>query len=195
MYRAATLGLAAIAILSSCATVEHVPAEPIEIRSTALFNAAYEDVWDAAVDWFATRNIEIGKLDKASGYINSEYYLRGNAEILECGSAVLHNNAFEQARAGFRDYMVKLNFTVRRERETATRVNVNLAGGAFMFATGARTPDFEFVECISKGKLESAIFSFVGASVAESGDSAVPDPKPFEKLPRSKDQGGVPVEI
>ena len=89
MLFAITAALSSVAM--ACTYMKYVPPETVVVQTSAVFQAEYDEVWNAAVDWFATRNIDLGKLDKSSGYLNAEHALVGNNDVLSCGTLVVTN--------------------------------------------------------------------------------------------------------
>lgn len=84
--RAGVLGAAALVVCSCADVVRVTPPTPARIEKTREIAAPFDVVWLRAVDWFATSNITIEKIEKPSGLITAKYALSANSEYLDCGN-------------------------------------------------------------------------------------------------------------
>ncbi|HKG91445.1 MAG TPA: hypothetical protein VKA84_06135 [Gemmatimonadaceae bacterium] len=65
------LGSALVCLSLAACVPPQPPAPPVE-RSTTTVAASFGQTWDAVIDWFATKNIPIRNVERASGLIVAE---------------------------------------------------------------------------------------------------------------------------
>lgn len=152
--------IAAFSSACSAATIAP-PGEPTH-QTAHTFAASYDEVWEAAVDWFSESNIPIGQIDRTSGLITSEHRLGADDEMLDCGEI----DSGDWILVGS-ERTANLNLRVR-DADEGTRVQLDLFGrGSFTFRNpmnNNRTP-IEAPRCESSGVLESWVFDYIGESV------------------------------
>ena len=156
------LSLAAFLLLGACAPASiSPPAEPTH-ETARTFEASYDEVWDAAVDWFSESNIPIGQIERASGLIASEHQLGADDALINCGQI----NPGDRRLVGA-DRTANLNVRVR-ESDQSVLVQVDVFGrGQFTFndpMTNTRNT-ITAPRCESTGDVESWIFEYIEDSV------------------------------
>ncbi len=76
---------AVLATLSSCAySVRHTPAPP-RPAAVHVFDRPFDEVWSALVGWFATNNINLDKIEKASGLLTANCPLATSDSAVDMG--------------------------------------------------------------------------------------------------------------
>ncbi|WP_287011309.1 hypothetical protein [Brevundimonas sp.] len=149
-------GLAALALLgvAGCATA---PAT-YDVKNSEVIPASQDVVWERIVGFFATNNLSIKTIEKASGIIAAERIVGSPAvggKILgwaDCGA-----NALATARS----QSIDLNVFVRPQAAgTSVTVNTHFTEGRYNALTEAP----ETVSCNSTGALESAILAVAAGS-------------------------------
>ncbi len=145
------IAIAALAGVTACAT----PPDTYEFDNSAVLDASFDDTWNAAVDYFASRNIQIRTIEKASGVIYAEQmYSRPNdpdfASFADCGGAPL---ATPQGSA------VRLNMTLREAGPDRTRVAITTSYAQQVLNLGAYIPTQ--MSCNSTGVLEDRVIQGV----------------------------------
>jgi len=152
-----------VALLSSaCATASiSPPAEPTH-ETAYTFDGSFDDVWEAAVDWFSESNIPIGQIDRSSGLITSEHRLGADDEMIDCGEV---NPGDWILVATERTLNVNLRV---RNADPGTRVQLDVFGrGSFSFRNplNNQVSSIEAARCHSTGALESWVFEYVQESL------------------------------
>lgn len=81
-----TVALLATAVVAGCAAAPIAPPAPRDPPTEV--SASFGDTWDAVIDEFASQNIPIATIDRASGIVATTQ-LRvpaGQPEIADCGT-------------------------------------------------------------------------------------------------------------
>ncbi|MBU4612480.1 hypothetical protein IMZ29_18595 [Achromobacter sp. GG226] len=152
--------LAMSALVTGCANVSVAPPEARPIEKAVVHQVGYDDAWNRAVDWFASKSIPINKLAKDSGLITAEEPILVSGDVLDCGS-IKESGTIS---TGTVNRAATLNLTLRPVSDTATRVTVNFAGfGEFQGRDSwdARQVLVE-LKCTSTGSVERNIHQFIG---------------------------------
>lgn len=132
---------------SACATA---PVQRTFARQVIVPGVSYDRVWNSVIDVFGERNWTIANMEKASGFINSDWM-----------STSLRNGYFDCGKGGLaddQDWKGKFNVIVREAPSNAgVSLQVNTSFQATRVLLEARTA----VECVSTGKLEQELHSTV----------------------------------
>ena len=145
-------------LLGACAPASiSPPAEPSH-QTSRTFDASYDEVWDATVDWFSESNIPIHQIERASGLIASEHDLGADEALIDCGD-------IDPGHWRLVGVNRTANVNVRvREAEERVLVRVDVFGrGSFTFRDSMTNAlsTIEAPRCESTGEVESWIFEFI----------------------------------
>jgi hypothetical protein len=147
--------------LIGCGSFYQIPPPDKEIDKSRVYDKPFEVVWSAAVDWFASHNVIIDKIEKSSGLITAKYQM------------VVGNKAFDageiHATGLYKDltveYHAAINMLLRPETPERTSVTVNLFGNvravAFWGWLSRKGPYILDGKCVSTGNLEKSVFEFI----------------------------------
>ncbi len=117
---AALIGLA----VSACASASVTAPEQIDIEQSRQVPIPFELAWTRAVDWFASSNITIEKIEKPSGLITAKYALVVSEDMLDCGqikmTGVLGHPEIQR--------LGTLNVTIRQVGQSNSKVTANFFG-------------------------------------------------------------------
>jgi hypothetical protein len=154
------------ALLVACTLVgcgSFYQTQPVErqFEKSRVYDKPYDFVWSRAVDWFATHNVIIDKIEKSSGLITAKYQVVVGNKTLDPGeihaTGLYHEPTVE--------YHAALNMLLRSESPERTKVTVNLFGNfhaiAFWGLLAKNGPDTLDGKCISTGNLEKTVFEFI----------------------------------
>lgn len=134
--------LTAALVFSACATVARV----YDFDNSFEFAAGEDDVWPAVIDVFGERGWPITNMERASGFISTDWML-ASTRIMDCGSDGLLTS--------LRDPQVRFNVVVRGTAADDVTVTVNATMRARRIAPGAL--DGVLIECNSRGVVEAEI--------------------------------------
>ena len=124
------LGLAGLAVLvsglanSGCAQPKHiVRSAQYDVEKERVVNKPFDAVWQSAVEWFATRNTPIKNIDKASGFISTEYGLSVEeaAQYMDSG----YGESNFQGKVEVVNQRGNFNVIIKKIDENSTRVSIN----------------------------------------------------------------------
>ena len=153
------IALAAIASLTGCAAAGVSNMQQGNIDNNFVFDQSYDEVWSSTVEWFASNNIPIDNVDKASGLISSNYGLNPGMGVVDCGEPTGNIGLY---RARFEDMSGNINIIVREVGPEETRATVNVFGNALVVVRNAYgVVSSANVRCVSTGSLESRYEGFV----------------------------------
>jgi hypothetical protein len=134
-------------IISACNAVPSPPAP----RSGTSVQASFGKTWDATIDQFAERNIQIKTLDRASGLIVAEpqHVAEGQTDLADCGK--FFGVALNPTDATW-NVLVRGDSTRASVKATVRFVHVGEAGS--VLATRTKS---DVLECSSKGTWETSL--------------------------------------
>jgi len=145
--------LIAMTACTACTTMIP-PGPPIPERQPAVVSAPFDRTWEAAIDVFASANLPIETLDKASGLLvpRQAIYTAGDTSYADCG--VLHPNSKEY-REPIGPTNARFNVVVRGD-QTKSTIQVR----AFFRATPTVTTatafnDTKVIDCNTRGVFET----------------------------------------
>jgi hypothetical protein len=137
--RSITLLLLLLALVA-CATAP--VARQID-RQVNLPGVDFDDAWNAVIDLFGERNWTIDNMEKASGFITSDWMGTSTGTYVDCGSPGI--GADQNHRGRFN--------VVVREGNGGVSVTVNTTWQATRVLMGERGA----IECVSTGLLEREV--------------------------------------
>ncbi len=148
-----------VVVLPGCAL--YIPPEKHTFEKTRVVNKSYDKVWSNLVTWFADNNIPVRFMEKASGFVTTEYNLDvSDTAYCDCGG-----NDIGQR---FDISVGNLNVVVEAIDANSTRVTVNTFYRCWAFnpmMQGSALPLFRekssFARGESTGGLEAEIFKGV----------------------------------
>jgi len=130
-----------------------------------IFSASYDEVWAGAVDWFAEHDILIDKIEKTSGLLTAKKKIKvEGGQLLDCGQINISGTLGGKYRL---DGYATINLTVHSKGQRKTQVMVNLFGKYEFQARDAWNgmPVSDEGDCVSTGRLEKSIFSFIANKI------------------------------
>lgn len=139
------------------------PSKPVE--SEIVVEAPLDAVWDATVEWFATRGLPIKNIDKTSGLLATEHTMptAQAGTVMRCGTpGPTPNGKVEHA-----EHRTHFNVLLRAQgpRQTKVTVNaffdclVNTYENVGLFGAQVRLDSSVRHKCESTGTLERSILS------------------------------------
>lgn len=148
-----------LAVLAGCAGTV---AQFQNVNSTAIIDSSYDDVWTRVVSFFATNNISIRAIDKASGKIESDdmrveykdYNWRIDSLYCDCGRPPF--------LSGHKNPTGIFNISVRNVGK-GTLVQINTE---FRVESWSGNDFYGMNECASKGYLEEKLLNSLGPRVS-----------------------------
>ncbi len=149
-----------VILLVGCASVNVQPPVEHSIDKSRTYSLSYEKTWIRAVDWFADHDVTIEKIEKSSGLLTAKYLIKANDEFLDCGDIKTTGTL----GSPIIDKYGSLNVTVRELNNNSTKVNVNFFGEFKLKAKDAWDGRLVTTKgrCVSTGKLESSILTYIG---------------------------------
>ena len=178
------LGVVLCGGLSACWFEPQVAVAPPVVQKDAVVGAPLDAVWDAAVEWFATHNLPIKNIDKASGLITTERSMSvaDASRYMGCGQS----ETTGEGKVELVDHTGTFNLVVRAEGDASTRVTVNAFFAckvntykyASILSTDLVLVSSERKDCPSTGQLEKEIFDALALV-----KSAAPVASPVEPSP------------
>jgi hypothetical protein len=139
------------------------PRKPVETE--LLVEAPLDAVWDATVEWFATRGLPIKNIDKASGLLATEHTMPTTqaGTVMSCGTPGPKPNG----KVEHVDHRTHFNVLLRAQgpRQTKVTVNaffdclVNTYENVDLFGAQVRLDSSVRHKCGSTGSLERSILS------------------------------------
>lgn len=117
------LGVAAMGAMVWIGCEPPTPSAPRKPVETEIVEAPLDAVWDATVEWFATRGLPIKNIDKTSGLLATEHVMpTAQAEtVMSCGTpGPKPNGKVEHA-----DHRTHFNVLLRAQGPRQTKVTVN----------------------------------------------------------------------
>lgn len=148
-------------LLVGCGSFYQTPPGERQFEQSRVYDKAFDYVWSRAVDWFATHNVVIDKIEKSSGLITAKYQVLVGDKMLDPG--VIHATGWYYEPTV--EYHAALNMLLRSESPDKTRVTVNLFGNfhaiAYWGLLAKNGPDSLDGKCVSTGELERSVFQFI----------------------------------
>ena len=152
-----------LAALGCAGRINTTPPREREIERSKVFNKPYDHVWARAVDWFASHNVIIEKIEKESGLITAKYQLQMSNDQLDPGSITASGAGAEEPSIKL---FASLNMVVRSEGAESTKVSVNLFGNyeatTYWGWLERHGPVTATGNCVSTGNLERKVFEYIG---------------------------------
>jgi hypothetical protein len=142
-----------------CASIKTSQPSEYGAEKSRTYTQPFEKVWVKSVDWFASHNIIIDKIEKNSGLLTARYLLKTDDTYLDCGKI----EAFGVLGDPRIDRYGSLNVTVRELGENETKVNVNFFGEYKLEARDAWDGRQVVASgrCVSTGQIEKEILNFI----------------------------------
>lgn len=146
-------------LLAGCAGPSIQPPQASNENHSRQYSAGFSEVWEYTVDWFATNNIPIKNIERASGIIGSDYALGSAFSQVDCGNV----------NPGDMNVLVDSNVTANinvlvRESNSGVTVQPNVFGqGAFTARSGwdGSMIVMRADRCVSTGELERSLHSYI----------------------------------
>jgi len=162
---------ALVVTMASCAySVHHTPApkRPAAVRT---FQRPFDDVWSAAVGWFASNNITLDKVEKASGLLTARYPLATNDDAVDIGN-VESAGFWAKGDPEVTNHMVTLNVFARALGAGATEVTVNVFGSFearvwWGLLVRNDPPALYTGRSESRGVIEAAVFAHIDRLISQ----------------------------
>lgn len=139
---------------------------PVEkqFEKSRVFDLNYDSTWSRAVDWFASHNVVIDKIQKESGLITARYQVHLWEGTMDHGAIQKHGSGTEDPTY---EYQASLNMLVTSEERGKTKVAVNVFG-TFRATTywgllARNGPVILDGKCVSTGVLEQSVFDFIAS--------------------------------
>ncbi|CAM9359199.1 unnamed protein product [Ectocarpus sp. 12 AP-2014] len=150
-------------LLAGCAGPSYQPPSSQEKNFTQSYNADFDKVWEATVDWFAINNIPIKNIEKDSGIIGSDYSLGSSYTQVDCGviSPGDMHVMYDQT------VVANINVLVR-ETSSGANVQPNVFGnGTFMIRDVLNNipKTMRADRCVSTGELENSLHRHLSSSI------------------------------
>lgn len=151
MRRYVSAGLVALSFLiAGC----RPPAPDVSAYDESMYDASYDEVWDATVRAFADYNMPIDNIEKDSGIIASDW-VGAETSWMDCGSAGLGSHTDRQFR---------VNTLIRRGSDgTNVRVNTLFQTREVPMGGGYGT----WKQCSGTGELEQILHAQIEQYIAD----------------------------
>lgn len=156
------LFLSLMACSGGMSTWYHVPAQIPPANNVFEIHAPYNDVWKAAVQVYANRNINIKTIEKESGLIASDRMILPESKFMKYMNPGTYKTA-----AGLRTKptspMLYSNLFIEKVSKDETILRVNLRGTVQWSISSSGSaykpaPELGITECQSTGVLEASFF-------------------------------------
>ncbi len=152
--------LASLILLLSIGCSVYKPPKNYDIIKEMTFEKNFDEVWNSAIEWFATQGTPIKNMDKSSGFISTEYSLRTNQSgCLDCGTAA---NGGLLATHNITDPTGNFNILIKKISDTKTKVTVNCFFKAISTFSAVGKTQVNSFDCVSTGLLEKEILDYLG---------------------------------
>ena len=147
-------------LLTACGTVGNTVDQKVDIRNSQTYMDDYNAVWESTIDWLASNNIPLDKVDKESGLISSRYALTANNDYLNCGEPT---GQIGLKKASFEDIYGNVNIIVR-DMEAGVKVTASVFGGAGVVIRNGygNVVSSASVQCYTNGVLERTLLDSLG---------------------------------
>ncbi|UEG49848.1 hypothetical protein LK994_14500 [Ferruginibacter lapsinanis] len=161
-----------IFLVQSCSAPKHTvtaPVAPRIIEKERIINKSFESIWQSTIELLATYNMPIKNLDKASGFISTEYkQITGvPSQYASCTGA---SSTF-MGKVELTNHGGNLNVMLKRISDDSTKVTVNCFYScmknkykyANILSTTYVLESTERIDCETTGLLERAILDYVSS--------------------------------
>lgn len=161
-----------IFLIQSCGTTKQtvvVSSAPRIIEKERIINKSFESIWQNTIELLATYNMPIKNLDKASGFISTEYKLITGtpSQYASCFGA---NSTF-MGKVELTNHGGNLNIMLKRISDDSTKVTVNCFYScmknkykyANILSSTYVLESTERIDCETTGLLERAILDYVSS--------------------------------
>lgn len=165
------LAFSMLAAMTSCAySVHHTPA-PTRPAAVRVFERPFDDVWSAVVGWFASSNISLDKVEKASGLLTAKYPLATNDNAVDIGK-VESSGFWAYGDPEVTNHTVNLNVFARQLGPQSTEVTVNVFGSFearvwWGLLVRNDPPSLYTGRSESRGVIEASVFAHVERLLAQ----------------------------
>ena len=147
-----------LVLFAACASYK--PPKQRDFVKEATYEKPYDDIWKAAIEWFATQGTPVKNMDKQSGFISTEHSLTANNMFwMDCGTVAekpFGLQRFEDPRGNFNLLIKKID-----DANTSVTVNCFFKTTSKDYNMGELTST-EVKECVSTGRLEKEILDYLG---------------------------------
>lgn len=116
------LAIIAFVILTSCSATYYRP-ESRQIETEFVISKDKEKTWSSIIEWFGTMNIDVKRMDKVNGFLQSEGTLSPKTynSFCDCGYVKGGMQSYY-----FESFYFKFNVTLVVINANTTRVRINL---------------------------------------------------------------------
>lgn len=133
------LAVAQALLATACASAPQLH----DYDNTFTLQASLDDTWEAVIDVFGESNWPIDQMERASGFISTDW-LRAEDHHLDCGgSGITVTNR----------HQVRFNLTVREIRPGEAQLTVNTTMQAYRSFGNSGN----WIECTSRGSIEAFV--------------------------------------
>ena len=129
------------------------PVENLDLVKEKTFQADYEKVWSALVQWYAENDMSIDLLEKESGLIRTEWF-KPCEQCKDCGF-MKYNEKWEAS------VRVRINMILIKKNDGSCILTINQSYKEVPFSFGGRPVILGYVECFSNGLYEYEIFEYI----------------------------------
>ena len=161
--------IAILALIAGCSS-SYQPPLTYTYDKERVYAKPYNEVRQKVVDWFASKEIPMGKVTDSTGIISVEYKLPSDdfnpeSEHRSCdcgkpGSSMSETQRIKNAIAMFEVVIKSVD-----DRNTKVIANINYKAELYMNEYGSETMGDSFLhalKCPSTGRLEKELMDFVG---------------------------------
>lgn len=156
-----------LAILCS-GCVYYQPPQVYNYDKEKIFPKPYDEVWQKAIEWFGTKGTPVKNLDKASGFISTEYQLstddldsKSLNYLCDCGKSGysgIIGSVIENANGNFNIIVTKVD-----EQNTKVIINTFYKADLYSRAAGEASETYQRkINCNSTGHLEKEFMNYLG---------------------------------
>jgi hypothetical protein len=148
-------------VTSACASVNVTPPAEPNIERSRQLAMPFERAWLRVVDWIATNNITIEKIEKPSGLITAKYAFSVDESVLDSGEISMSGVLADPKI----DRIATLNVTIRETPSGSNQATANFFGE--FHAVGQDSWDARPVvaegRCVSTGVIEQQFLDYMSA--------------------------------
>lgn len=153
--------------ITGCASYK--PPQVYNFDKERIYPKPFDEVWQKAIEWFGTKGTPVKNLDKASGFISTEYRLNTDDLdpekshfLCDCGnpgSAGIADQRIQNANGSFNIIVKKID-----EHNTKVIINTFYKADLYMHEYGSGNPDhfLKTIDCNSTGRLEKELIDYLG---------------------------------
>ena len=150
-------------MFAGCAS--YTPPQTYSFVNTREYDKTFDEVWGKVVQWFALSGNPVKNMDKASGFIATDYNLAiDNEAVCDCGKGGI---GFGQSIT-LKEKMGNFNLLVQKLSDSKTKLTItakfysiyeNRQASYSAYSSATITTDKH--ECNSRGVLETEILDYV----------------------------------